>query len=89
MERREEIVFFLCRFCAVACIAILADFFLLYFFGFVRLWYHQLKQIAVFLHFVVNENPLLTSCCNCCPATPPAPLACWVRAGMAYPDLKV
>ena len=90
------LLIFFCGFCAMGYIAIFADFFLPYFFGFVSVVVSSTETnrcicISVFciLHFVVNENPLLTSCFNCCPATPPAPLACWGRAGMAYPDLKV
>ena len=74
-----------------AALVFLRHFFILYFFG----WFpdEPVKWIqnfpAVFLSFVVNENQLFTSCCHCRPATPTAPLACWVRAGMACPDLKV
>lgn len=51
------------------------------------IWFQNFPD--VFLPFVVNENQLFTSCCHCRPAPPTAPLACWVRAGMACPDLKV
>jgi len=82
---------FLFGLCAMGCMAIFAIFFCtLFFWIFFRCDFIKRKNILYLYSciFVVNEKTLLTSCCNCCPATPPAPLDCWVRAGMTYPDLK-
>ena len=84
-------LFFWQGFVRLAALVFLRPFFILYFFGWFPVGLFKWIQNfpAVFLPFVVNENQLFTSCCHCWPATPPAPLACWVRAGMACPDLKV
>ena len=67
--------------CAVGCIVIFADFFLLGFFG-----------IGCFYAFIfkldagIKSKALASKWAK--EAPPPAPFAAWVRAGMACPDLK-
>jgi hypothetical protein len=50
-----------------AALIFLRSFYCFIFLDLYQVGYHHLKQIAVFvfLHFVVNENPLITSCCIC------------------------
>ena len=64
--------FFYVGFVRWAALIFLRSFYYFIFLDLFRLKYHQLKQIAVlvflafvFLHFVVNENLLLTSCFHC------------------------